>query len=84
MRLNGSIRPCHLQCGNTGAFLSGICHRDIKVENILLGGDQTVLVSDFGLSNTFTEGQLLTTFCGTYAYCAPEILVRRPYFGPEV
>eukprot|EP01134_Creolimax_fragrantissima_P007758 CFRG7758T1 len=61
----------------------GIAHRDLKVENILYGNDRTVLVSDFGLSNYFIKGTMFETFCGSHGCAAPEVLVGRPYSGPE-
>lgn len=40
-----------------------------------------VKLIDFGLSCSVTPGRLLTNFCGSLDYAAPEVLGRRPYDG---
>jgi serine/threonine protein kinase len=40
--------------------------------------------ADFGLSNHFTPGIMLKTFCGSPTYAAPELILKREYAGPEV
>lgn len=59
-------------------------HRDIKCENLLLDADLNIKIIDFGLSNCFTPGSLMKTFCGSPTYCAPELIQRREYQGPEI
>ena len=48
-----------------------IVHRDLKPENLLLDHDNNIKIVDFGLSNTFTEGETLKTACGSPCYAAP-------------
>jgi len=53
-----------------------ICHRDLKLENLLLAQDKPfslVKVSDFGLSKVLEE-DLLQSYVGTPIYMAPEVL----------
>jgi len=53
-----------------------ICHRDLKLENLLLAQDKPfslVKVSDFGLSKVL-EDDWLQSYVGTPIYMAPEVL----------
>ncbi|OQR98960.1 calcium-dependent protein kinase [Achlya hypogyna] len=57
--------------------LKNICHRDIKLENILyeseaVGAD--IKLCDFGASTMFREGVLMQTVLGSVVYMAPEFL----------
>ena len=58
---------------------NGVAHRDLKPQNILLGKDGNLKISDFGLSALPEQlkNGLLHTACGTPAYTAPEVVCRR-------
>jgi len=58
----------------------GLCHRDIKPQNILLTRQFQVKIADFGSSKIFNRQELMKTFrVGTKGYQAPEVLLRRGY-----
>ncbi|GMI23922.1 hypothetical protein TeGR_g7634 [Tetraparma gracilis] len=66
-----------------------IAHRDLKPENILLRRVQTdsyeeydVVLCDFGLCSRVPEGgEMLTDFCGSPGFFAPEMFVSGEYDG---
>ena len=60
----------------------GIAHRDIKLENVLLtteSEDADVRLLDFGLSKIVGPNQKCTEPYSTLTYCAPEIILDKPY-----
>lgn len=66
------------------AHAKGICHRDLKLENILLTEQSTAVVADWGLSSQFSPTIPMLKDCGSLHYAAPEILSASSYFGHYV
>lgn len=62
----------------------GIVHRDLKPANCLLTeeGELSLKIADFGFAVMAGSESCLTSFCGTTAYMAPEILLDMPYGKP--
>eukprot|EP00929_Paragymnodinium_shiwhaense_P116539 TRINITY_DN8616_c0_g1_i2.p1 TRINITY_DN8616_c0_g1~~TRINITY_DN8616_c0_g1_i2.p1 ORF type:complete len:1331 (-),score=160.48 TRINITY_DN8616_c0_g1_i2:156-4148(-) len=56
-----------------------VVHRDLKPENLLLDEHRHIKIVDFGLSNTYRDGQLLKTACGSPCYAAPEMIAGKEY-----
>jgi len=64
--------------GITYMHARNMCHRDIKLENIMyadMSPESEVKLIDFGLSNKFTKGQKMQKACGTIYTAAPELLL---------
>ncbi len=66
----------------------GICHRDIKLENIIINPKtKKIKLIDFGFAvfyNPNNPDYHLKLLCGTPSYMAPELLQKKEYRGPPI
>lgn len=54
-----------------------IIHRDLKLENIMIGADGYIKIIDYGLAKRLDETEEeAVTYCGTPEYLAPEMVDR--------
>jgi len=54
-----------------------IVYRDLKPENLLIGTDGYLRLTDFGFAKKLDKPYRIWTLCGTPEYIAPEILLNR-------
>nr|QBK91269.1 MAG: putative serine/threonine protein kinase [Pithovirus LCPAC202] len=61
-----------------------ICHRDIKPENIIIFDQTRFVLGDWGFATSFSRKRGHVQRCGSLGFCSPELLLGKPYIGPEV
>jgi len=70
--------------GLESCHVSGVVHRDLKTENIMMDENWILKIADFGYA-TLLMGRkgdgVLKTHLGTVSYAAPEILAHKDYNG---
>jgi len=58
-----------------------VCHRDLKLDNILIDEKKNIKLIDFGFSVSCSTDQRLSLFCGTPHYMDPDIAKKKDYLG---
>ncbi|WP_203983500.1 serine/threonine-protein kinase [Sphaerisporangium rufum] len=87
IRTDGPLSPARAAAVGTrvlsalrAAHAAGVLHRDVKPENVLLAGEDRVVLTDFGIATLPEETALTATgeLSGTPAFLPPERLAGRP------
>ena len=76
--LNVASITARIARGLQKAHESGVIHRDLKPDNIMMDNDGNPVIMDFGLARRIEEGAKLTTpgmLMGSPAYMSPEQVV---------
>jgi len=81
----GEAKDLFVQIASSVFYLHNlmICHRDLKLENLMFDQDRRLKLLDFGFAAPFNFERYTHTWCGTVDYAAPELWKRHRYHGPE-
>ncbi|KAG0479566.1 hypothetical protein HPP92_010424 [Vanilla planifolia] len=78
--LNIAVRQA-LDVARGMAYMHGLgfIHRDLKSDNLLICGDRSIKIADFGVARIEVQPEGMTPETGTYRWMAPEMIQHRPY-----
>uniref|UniRef100_A0A804MAN8 non-specific serine/threonine protein kinase n=1 Tax=Zea mays TaxID=4577 RepID=A0A804MAN8_MAIZE len=65
--------------GSVRQFLAKRQNRDLKSDNLLISGDKSIKIADFGVARIEVKTEGMTPETGTYRWMAPEMIQHRPY-----
>mmetsp|Transcript_7538 Transcript_7538/g.7766 ORF Transcript_7538/g.7766 Transcript_7538/m.7766 type:complete len:606 (+) Transcript_7538:346-2163(+) len=80
----------NIVAGVTYCHINNVCHRDLKPENILMEFDNNtgevkdLKICDFGLATKYSADTVLSEFCGSPGFFAPEMVILGDYYGHKV
>lgn len=71
---------CEIIIGIEYLHEMNILYRDLKPENVLIGADGHIRLTDFGLSKEHVaDYDISKSFCGSPAYLSPEMLLGKGF-----
>ncbi|GMN34880.1 hypothetical protein TIFTF001_004949 [Ficus carica] len=74
------LKAANLLMDENGDAYAGLCICVLVLKcSLLIGANQVVKVSDFGVARVQTESGVMTAETGTYRWMAPEVIAHKPY-----
>ena len=58
-----------------------VINRDLKLDNILIDGDDKLKLIDFGFATKCAKKEKMSNFCGTPQYLDPDLAMKKAYLG---